>query len=85
MDKRQGGESMNYIKRFMNDNNIHEGVPVHVDGKAVSFIKQGTELYIMINDPRAANPYSIERINPTFISMLRSQTFRKRVNKDGIE
>ena len=26
-----------------------------------------------------------KRINPTFISMLRSQTFSKRVNKDGIE
>ena len=71
---------MNYIKRFMDENNIHEGVPVHVDGKEVSFIKQGAELYIMINDPRAANPYSIERINPTFISMLRSQKFRKRVD-----
>ena len=61
---------MNYIKKFMEDNSIQEGVPVHVDGKEVSFIKQGTELYIMIKDPGAANPYSIERINPTFISML---------------
>lgn len=74
---------MNYIKRFMEDNSIQEGVPVKVDGKEVSFIKQGTELYIMIKDPRAANPYSIERINPTFISMLRSQKFMKHVDKDN--
>lgn len=74
---------MNYIKMFMADNNIHDGVPVKVDGKEVSFIKQGTELYIMIKDTRAANPYSIERINPTFISMLRSQKFMEHVDKDN--
>ena len=74
---------MNYIKRFMEDNSIQEGVPVKVDGKEVSFIKQGIELYIMIKDPRAANPYSIERINPTFISMLRSQKFIEHVDKDN--
>ena len=70
MDKRQGGEGMNYIKQFMDDNYIDYKRPVRLsEDMTVAFMKHD-ELYIVVSDKTSPTQYRVEQINPIFVDML---------------
>ena len=71
MDKRQGGESMNYIKQFMNDNYIDYERPVRLsDDVTVALMKHNEELYIVVSDKTSPTQYKVEQINPILVDLL---------------
>lgn len=71
MGKRQGGESMNYIKQFMNDNYIDYERPVRLsEDIIVALMKHDDELYIVVSDKTSPTQYRVEQINPIFVDML---------------
>lgn len=71
MDKRQGGESMNYIKQFMDDNYIDYERPIRLsDDMTVALMKHDDKLYIVVSDKTSPTQYRVEQINPIFVDML---------------
>ena len=71
MDKRQGGESMNYIKQFMDDNYIDYERPVRLsEDMTIALMKHDGKLYIVVSDKTLPTQYRVEQINPLFVDLL---------------
>ena len=71
MDKRQRGEGMNYIQKFMEDNYINYERPVRLsEDMTVALMKHDDELYIVMSDKTSPTQYRVEQINPIFVKLL---------------
>lgn len=71
MGKHKRGESINYLKQFMDDNYIDYERPVRLsEDMTVALMKHDGELYIVISDKTSPTQYRVEQINPIFVDML---------------